>query len=226
MSGSFARSQTFLSKVFTLMFVGLGISTLFAVLFGTNHELMSSLVTTLPNHKPSMTGLGWLVTFLPLIFVMIMSFGYSSLSKGSLMGLFLLFASINGISLSFVVMTYTTVSLVGCFASAAAMFGGMVLYGYTTKKDLTSWGAILFAALIAIIISLLINMFLHSQIFDYVISIIGVIVFCALTAYDVQKLKGMAYSEKSAIMGALELYLDFINLFLFLLRLFGGSSKD
>lgn len=129
MSGSFSRSQTFLSKVFTLMFVGLGISTLFAVLFGTNHELMSTLVTTLPNHKMSMTGLGWLVTFLPLIFVLIMSFGYDSLSKGSLMGLFLLFAAINGISLSFVVMAYTTVSLVGCFASAAAMFGVMALYG-------------------------------------------------------------------------------------------------
>jgi FtsH-binding integral membrane protein len=208
-----------------LMFIALCVSAFFAISFGNSPDLMSTLMTKLPNKKMSLTALGWVVMFAPLLFVFIMSLGYSSLSKTSLMLLFMLYAAINGISLSFIMLAYTTASLVGCFLSAAAMFGVMGLYGYITQKDLSSWGSILFTALIGIIISLFINMWLHSHIFDYIISIIGVIVFCALTAYDVQKLKSMAYDDKAAVMGALELYLDFLNIFLFILRLF-GTSKD
>jgi len=225
LSGSFSKSQSFLARVFMLMFVALGISAFFAISFGNSPDLMATLMTKMPDKKISLTALGWVVMFAPLIFVMIMSFGYQSLSKPSLMLLFMLYAAINGISLSFILLAYTTASLVGCFLSAAAMFGIMGAWGYVTKQDLTSWGSILFTALIGIIMSLLINTWLHSHILDYIISIIGVIVFCALTAYDVQKLKSMAYDDKAAIMGALELYLDFLNLFLFLLRLF-GASKD
>ena len=225
MTGSFASSQSFLARVFMLMFIALGVSAFFAISFGNSPDLMATLMTKMPDKKISLTALGWVVMFAPLIFVMIMSFGYQSLSKPSLMLLFMLYAAINGISLSFIMLAYTTASLVGCFLSTAAMFGVMGAWGYITKKDLSSWGSILFTALIGIIISLFINMWLHSHMLDYIISIIGVVVFCALTAYDVQKLKSMAYDDKAAIMGALELYLDFLNLFLFLLRLF-GSSKD
>jgi FtsH-binding integral membrane protein len=225
MTGSFASSQSFLARVFMLMFIALGVSAFFAISFGNSPDLMATLMTKMPDKKISLTALGWVVMFAPLIFVMIMSFGYQSLSKPSLMLLFMLYAAINGISLSFIMLAYTTASLVGCFLSTAAMFGVMGAWGYITKKDLSSWGSILFTALIGIIISLFINMWLHSHMLDYIISIIGVVVFCALTAYDVQKLKSMAYNDKAAIMGALELYLDFLNLFLFLLRLF-GSSKD
>ena len=224
-SMSFTSSQSFLSRVFMLMFIALGVSAFFAISFGNSPDLMATLMTRMPDKKISLTALGWVVMFAPLLFVFIMSLGYQSLSKSSLMLLFMLYAAINGISLSFIMLAYTTASLVGCFLSAAAMFGVMGAWGYMTKQDLSSWGSILFTALIGIIISLFINMWLHSHMFDYIISIIGVIVFCALTAYDVQKLKSMAYDDKSAIMGALELYLDFLNLFLFILRLF-GSSKD
>lgn len=225
MTSSFSSSQSFLARVFMLMFIALGVSAFFAISFGNSPDLMATLMTRMPDKKMSLTALGWVVMFAPLLFVFIMSLGYSSLSKTSLMLLFMLYAAINGISLSFIMLAYTTASLVGCFLSAAAMFGVMGAWGYITKKDLSSWGSILFTALIGIIISLFINMWLHSHIFNYIISIIGVIVFCALTAYDVQKLKSMAYDDKSAIMGALELYLDFLNIFLFLLRLF-GASKD
>lgn len=225
MTSSFSSSQSFLARVFMLMFIALGVSAFFAISFGNSPDLMATLMTRMPDKKISLTALGWVVMFAPLLFVFIMSLGYSSLSKTSLMLLFMLYAAINGISLSFIMLAYTTASLVGCFLSAAAMFGVMGAWGYITKKDLSSWGSILFTALIGIIISLFINMWLHSHIFNYIISIIGVIVFCALTAYDVQKLKSMAYDDKSAIMGALELYLDFLNIFLFILRLF-GASKD
>lgn len=110
------------------------------------------------------------------------------------------------------------------------MFGIMAIIGWTTKKDLTSWGSLLFMALIGILIVMCINFLLHSHMLDYIISIIGVVVFTLLTAYDVQKLKNMSYGsdKKASVMGALALYLDFLNLFLFLLRLFGvsSSSKD
>jgi len=131
---------------------------------------------------------------------------------------------------------YTSSSVLGCFLSAAAMFGVMAVMGYTTNKDLTSFGRIMFMGLIGIIIASLINIFLRSDTMDYIISFIGVMVFTGLTAYDVQKLKhigeGTEYEgapvvevKKRSIMGALTLYLDFLNLFLFLLRLF-GSRRD
>ncbi|MDI9320892.1 MAG: Bax inhibitor-1/YccA family protein [Phycisphaerales bacterium] len=130
-------------------------------------------------------------------------------------------------------LTYTSNSVIGCFASAAAMFGIMAVMGYTTKKDLTSFGRIMSMGLIGIIVAMLINLFLNSDTMGYLISIIGVAVFTGLTAWDVQKLKnigaGVEYGEisevdgkKLGILGALTLYLDFINIFLLLLRLFGG----
>lgn len=147
--------------------------------------------------------------------------------------LFIVYSGITGITLSFVLLTYAASSVFGCFASAAAMFGVMAFMGYTTNKDLTSFGRIMTMGLIGIVIASVINMFLGNSTMDYIISFIGVLVFTGLTAYDVQKIKriGEGFDEngqvlegdvkKFAIMGALTLYLDFINLFLMLLRLFG-----
>ena len=222
-----------MANVFTYMFVALGVSALFAYLFASNSELLAYLFNTTTGR---LNPLGWIVMLAPLGFVLIMSFGYARLSAPALLILFILYSVLTGISLSFILLVYTSSSVLGCFLSAAAMFGVMAVMGYTTNKDLTSFGRIMFMGLIGIVIASLINIFLRSDTMDYIISFIGVMVFTGLTAYDVQKLKqigeGTEYEgapvvevKKRSIMGALTLYLDFLNLFLFLLRLF-GSRRD
>ena len=227
-------STTYIANVFMWMFAALGVSTIFALLFANSPALMEYLISFNPTTgKGGLSILGYVVMFAPIGFVLLMSFAFQRLSAVALIGLFMAYAAINGISFSFILLTYTSSSVIACFASAAAMFGIMAVMGYTTKKDLTSFGRILTMGLIGIVVAMLINMFLKSDTMGYLISVIGVAVFTGLTAYDVQKLKnigaGVEYGEISAadgkklgILGALTLYLDFINIFLLLLRLFGG----
>ncbi len=226
------HARSFIANVFLLMFIALGVSALFAWQFSINEVLLSYLVSPVTG----LTGLGKITIFAPLGFVLIMSFGYRKLSSTALMALFIAYAIINGISFSFILMAFTPGSVLGCFLSASAMFGVMAFMGYTTDQDLTKFGRILMMGVIGILIAMVINFFLHSSQLDYIISIIGVMVFTALTAYDVQKLKrigeGLEYQDvsvndtkKISILGALNLYLDFINIFIFLLRLFGGRRN-
>jgi uncharacterized protein len=229
-TGSRQASKTFMANVFLWMFAALAVSAFFAWIFASSPALLSYLV------KADGTGLsilGWLVMLAPIGFVMLMSFGFQRLSSPAIMSLFILYAAVNGISFSFILITYATSTVFGCFLSAAAMFGVMAILGYTTSKDLTSFGRLMMMGLIGIIIAMLINMFLGSSQLDYIISIIGVMIFTGLTAYDVQKLKrigqGIEFegvdaenTRKASVLGALSLYLDFINIFLFLLRIFGG----
>lgn len=224
-------SKSFISNVFMWMFVALGISAFFAYLFADNRELMAYLFDS-QTHKLNI--LGWIVMLAPLGFVLLMNFGFSKLSAPAITLLFLVYAAITGISFSFILLQFAQSSVIGCFLSSAAMFGVMAVMGYTTNKDLTSFGRLLTMGLIGIVIAMLINMFMKSDSMDYIISIIGVMVFTGLTAYDVQKIKRIgagiefegtgaaAATRKLAILGALNLYLDFINLFLMMLRLFGG----
>jgi uncharacterized protein len=228
-TGEASRSRSFIANVFLLMFLALGVSALFAWQFSVNEQLMAYLVS-----PTGLTGLGKITLFAPLGFVLIMSFAYQRLSSTALMALFMAYAMINGISFSFILMAFTPGSVLGCFLSASAMFGVMAVMGYTTNQDLTKFGRILMMGVIGVLIAMVINFFLHSSQLDYIISIIGVMVFTALTAYDVQKLKrideGVEYQggvvandvKKMSILGALTLYLDFINIFLFLLRMFGN----
>ncbi len=227
-TGEQTRTRSFLANVFLLMFIALGVSALVAWQFSINQTLLSYMIT-----PTGLTGLGKITIFAPLGFVLLMSFGYQRLSAPALMGLFMAYAVINGISFSFILMAFTPGSVLGCFLSASAMFGVMAFMGYTTNQDLTKFGRILMMGVIGVLIAMVINYFLHSSQLDYIISIIGVMVFTALTAYDVQKLKrigeGLEYdgvsandTKKMSILGALNLYLDFINIFLFLLRLFGN----
>ena len=229
-SGTVARK--FMANVFLWMFIALGISAVCAYLFATNQTLINMLYVQ-TERGMSLSGLGMITAFAPIGFVLIMSFGFSRLSSVALTGLFITYAAVMGMSLSVILLTYTSGSVLGCFASSSAMFGVMAVMGYTTEKDLTSFGRILFMGLIGIVIASIINMFIGSSGFDIIISIVGVAVFTGLTAYDVQKLKrigaGLEYGDvpadntaKLSIMGALSLYLDFINLFLMLLRLFGN----
>lgn len=232
-TGEQTRTRSFIANVFLLMFVALGVSAVFAWQFSVNEQLMSYLMT-----PTGLTGLGKITLFAPLGFVLIMSFAYQRLSSTALMALFIAYAIINGITFSFILLAYTAGSVLGCFLSASAMFGIMAVMGYTTKQDLTKFGRILMMGVIGVLVAMIINYFLHSSQLDYIISIIGVMVFTALTAYDVQKLKrigeGIEYNgegvaandvKKMSILGALTLYLDFINIFLFLLRMFGNRRS-
>jgi FtsH-binding integral membrane protein len=225
-TSSHSVSKSFFSNVFLWMFGALAISTVFAFLFATNGTLLSYLVT-----ERGLSGIGKAVMFAPLGFVLLMSFGYQRLSAMAMAALFVIYAAINGNTFAFILMVFTPGSVVGCFASAAVMFGIMAVMGYTTNKDLTSFGRILMMGLIGMLVAVVINWFLNSPGLDYLISLVGVAVFTGLTAYDVQKLKrisigleyegvGTANVRKLSILGALTLYLDFINLFLMLLRLF------
>ncbi len=233
-TGEEVRTRSFIANVFLLMFVALGVSALFAWQFSVNSQLMAYLISPMGG----LTGLGKVTLFAPLAFVLIMSFGFQRLSSTALMALFMAYAIINGITFSFILLAFTPGSVLGCFLSASAMFGVMAVMGYTTNQDLTKFGRILMMGVIGVLIAMVINYFLHSSQLDYIISIIGVMVFTALTAYDVQKLKrigediqydGQGVSagnvKKMSILGALTLYLDFINIFLFLLRMFGDRRS-
>jgi len=225
--------RKFMASVFSYMFIALGISALFAYLFSSNPQLLAYLINS---SQTGLNALGYIVMFAPLGFVLLMSFGYARLSASVLLLLFILYSAITGISFSFILLAYTSGSILSCFLSAAAMFGVMAVMGYTTNKDLTSFGRIMIMGLVGIVIASLINLFLRNGTMDYIISFIGVMVFTGLTAYDVQKLKHIGEGiesegapvvevKKRSIMGALTLYLDFINLFLFLLRLFGSRRN-
>ena len=174
------------------------------------------------------SGFKWLVMLAPLGIVLYMSFGIKKMSASKAQTVFWIFAALMGLSLSWILLVYTGKSVARVFFITSATFGAMSLYGYTTKRDLTKLGSFLMMGLIGIIIASLINIFMKSSMMYFVISILGVLIFVGLTAYDTQKIKNMYVASdsgeligKKAVMGALTLYLDFINLFIMLLRLFG-----
>ena len=221
-------AQSFLANVFTYMSAALVITGIVAYWFGNDLSLMSLMF------KPEggMNLFGYFILFAPLGLVLLMSARISKFSSTTLVALFILFSILMGMSLSSIFLIYTGASIVSTFFITAATFGIMAVLGYTTKTDLTKFGSILSMGVIGIIIAMVVNMFLQSGTMDYIISGIGVLIFTGLTAYDVQKLKrigegseiGTASTQKRAVYGALTLYLDFINLFLFLLRLIGGRD--
>ena len=168
----------------------------------------------------------------PLGFVFGMSFGQARMSQGTLQAMFWGFAVAMGLSLSTIFLQYTGTSIAGAFFATAAGFAGLSLWGYTTKKDLSAFGTFLIMGLVGLIVASLVNVFLQSGPLSLVISMVGVLLFAGLTAYDTQKVKSMyaqvagtEYEGRTVVMSALTLYLDFINMFLFILRLF-GSSRD
>lgn len=217
-----AVSKSFVSNVFAYMALALAISGALAFLFGA-----TGLKQTLADNY-NMTPLGWVVMFAPLAFILVINFGFNKMSFTTLLAVFLGYAAVMGISLSFIFLAYEFGVITKVFFITAGLFGAMAFIGYTTKTDLTKFGGILMMAVIGLVIASLVNMFMKSSQMDYIISCVGVLVFTGLTAYDVQKIKrigagvefGTAEASKLALMGALSLYLDFVNLFLFLLRVF------
>jgi FtsH-binding integral membrane protein len=177
------------------------------------------------------SGIGFVVMLAPLGIVFFMGAKIRTMKPKTAQTLFWAFSILMGASLSYVFLTYTATSIVRVFFITAATFGAMSLYGYTTKRSLARWGSFLFMGLIGVIIAIVVNIFMQSELMHFIISIAGVLVFTGLTAYDTQRIKqtyvetdGQAVMTKKAIMGALNLYLNFINLFMMLLYLFGGRD--
>lgn len=220
-------SKTFMSRVFSWMFLALVITAITSYIFAANESLIRLLINP---EAGGLSILGWVVMLAPLGFVLGMSLGFQKLSAPVMALLFIVFSILMGMSLSFILLVYTASSIALTFGVTAATFGLMAILGFTTKTDLTKFGSILMMALFGMIIAMLINFFMKSSMMEYIISIAGVLIFTGLTAYDVQKLKRIGFglengdstAFKLSLLGALTLYLDFINLFLFLLRFLGN----
>ncbi|CAN5219668.1 Bax inhibitor-1/YccA family protein [soil metagenome] len=175
--------------------------------------------------------LKWIISFAPLGFVFGMSFGGARMSSGALQAMFWGFAVAMGLSLSTIFLVYSPIAIAQSFFAAAAAFGGLSLYGYTTNRNLSAMGTFLMMGLVGLIVASLLNLFFRSGPLDLVISFVGVLIFAGLTAYDTQRTKSMyaqvagtGAEQHMIIMSAVNLYLDFINMFLFILRLFGNRN--
>lgn len=226
--GDFAMSTAFstlMRKVFIWMALALVITGVTAYGVATTPSLLIAIVT----NKALFWGL--IITELALVFAVSGAINRLSLATATL--LFVLYSVVNGATLSVIFLAYSMPAIIQTFFITAGTFGVMALVGYTTKTDLTSLGKLLFMALIGLVIATVVNMFVGSTGFDYILSYVGVLIFVGLTAYDTQKIKQMCmqapdageHMQKLALLGALSLYLDFINLFLYLLRIF-GNNKD
>src|SRR5579859_918736 len=216
------RTRAFIRGVYGWMFGGLML-TAFAALWVVSSKAMQALIL---GNRAVMFGL----IIAELGIVMFLSFGLRRMSGGTAAASFLVYSFLNGLTLSVIFWAYSGGTIFQAFVVAAGMFGAMSIYGLTTKKDLTSWGSFFFMGLIGIVLCMVVNFFLHSSGLSFVISILGVFIFIGLTAWDNQKLKAYAtvegpMQENLSIIGALALYLDFINLFLFILRLFGNRRQ-
>ncbi|NQU61153.1 MAG: Bax inhibitor-1/YccA family protein [Rhodospirillales bacterium] len=223
-----AGLRAYMLRVYNYMASGLALTGIVSYVTANTPALISLFYVTSPEGFLQPTMLAYIAMFSPLAFVLALSFGINKMKASTAQAVFWGFAGVMGLSLSHIFLSYTGASIARVFFITAGTFAGMSLYGYTTKKDLTGWGSFLFMGLIGIIIASIVNIFLQSSAMHFVISVLGVLIFVGLTAYDTQKIKSM-YAEadgsetasKKAIMGALTLYLDFINLFVMLLRLFG-----
>ena len=211
--------RSYMLRIYNYMATGLGLTGLTAYFVAITPSLFNAIYGT---------PLYWIVALAPLGFVFYLSARLHKISFTTAQTVFWIFSGVMGLSMAYIFIAFTGASIARVFFITAGTFAGMSLYGYTTKKDLSGWGSFLFMGLIGIIIASIVNIFLKSPMLYYVISWVGVLVFVGLTAYDTQRIKEMYYasdhpeiSGKKAIMGALKLYLDFINLFIMLLHLFG-----
>lgn len=227
LSQDYARS--FIKSVYTYMLAALSISGVVSYFIGSNAPLMASLFLTASG---GLSIFFYVVLFSPLLISFAMAGGINKFSMQTLLILFVAYAVLLGMSLSVLFMTYSTATLGTTFLLTAGSFGFMAFLGYTTKTDLTKFGSLLYMLLFGVIIASLINMFVSSEGFDYVISLVCVFIFTGLVAYEMQMIKNMAYQaqmdgtmrQKLALFAGFQLYLTFVNLFLSLLRLLGNRN--
>ncbi|GHF16816.1 membrane protein [Kordiimonas sediminis] len=217
-----AGLRSYMLKVYNYMASGVLLTGIIAMFVGNSPAMLNAIFG-----GPQ----AYLVMFAPLAFVMVMSFGVNKLSAGALQMIFWAFAAVMGLSLSTIFIQFTGESIARTFFITAASFGALSLYGYTTKRSLSGLGTFLFMGLIGLIIASIVNIFLASSMLQFIVSVAGVLIFAGLTAYDTQRIKQdyfhMSSGEmvaKGAIMGAVSLYLDFINLFMFLLQFLGNRE--
>jgi FtsH-binding integral membrane protein len=233
--------RSYMLKVYNLMALGLvitGVAAYLILAFTTTNDPAAAAATLRGGVMLTSAGvaiygspLKWVVMLAPLGAVMFLSFRINSMSVSAARTTFMVYAALVGLSLSSIFLVYTTGSVVQTFFVTAAAFGALSLYGYTTKRSLSAMGSFLMMGLFGVIIASVVNIFLHSSALQFAISAIGVLVFAGLTAYDTQRIKEMyfeaddaAVAGRKAIMGALTLYLDFINLFMFLLQFMGNRK--
>ncbi|NVJ71524.1 MAG: Bax inhibitor-1/YccA family protein [Alphaproteobacteria bacterium] len=209
-------------KVYNYMASGVLLTGIVAMLVGSSPTMLNAIFNS---------GLHWIVALAPLAFVMVMSFGVHKMKSSTLQMIFWAFAATMGVSMAWIFAAYTGTSIARTFFITAASFGALSLYGYTTKKNLSGMGTFLFMGLIGLIIASIVNIFMASSMLQFVISVAGVLIFAGLTAYDTQRIKQSYYMmatgeavAKGAIMGAVNLYLDFVNLFMFLLQFLGNRE--
>ena len=214
-----AGLREYMMKVYNYMTSGLAISGLVAWAFASSDTLMQAIFGS---------GLQWIVMLAPLGFIFFLGARLQKMSLSAAQMTFWAFAAVMGISLSSILYAFTGLSVARVFLITCSTFAAMSIYGYTTKRDLTKFGSFLIMGLIGLILASIVNIFMQSSAMHFVISCVGVLVFVGLTAYDTQKIKstyysvaGSSFAGKAAIMGALTLYLDFINLFVMLMQLFG-----
>jgi FtsH-binding integral membrane protein len=229
-----AGLRSYMLSVYNYMASGVLLTGIVALLFAKSGAI--SVLFTLQEtsrglaYSPSL--LGWVVMLAPLGIVLVMSFAQRSLSTPAMQALYWVYATVMGLSLSTIFLAYTDTSIAQVFFATAAGFAGLSLWGYTTKRDLSGFGTFLIMGVVGLIVASIVNLFLNSGPLSLAISAIGVLLFAGLTAYDTQKIKSMYFyvagtdmRGKAVVMGALTLYLDFINMFLFLLRLFGSQRN-
>jgi FtsH-binding integral membrane protein len=216
-----AGLRSYMLSIYNYMASGVLVTGIVAILFA-NSGLAAQVLAT---------PLRWVIMLAPLAFVMVLSFGINKLQTSTAQMLYWAFAVVMGLSMSSIFLVFTGVSIAQTFFATAAAFVGLSLYGYTTRRDLSGFGTFLIMGVVGILVAMLLNMFLQSSALQLVISIVGVLIFAGLTAYDTQRLKSM-YTHiagtdmmgKAVIMGALSLYLDFVNMFTFLLNLLGSRE--
>jgi FtsH-binding integral membrane protein len=217
-----------MNKVYGTMSVGMLVTFAVAWGVGTSPELLA-IFRDPATLRPNL--LGWVVMFAPLIMVFAFGAMINRLSTGAAQLFFYAFAAVMGLSLSWIFVAFTGMSIAQVFLITSIAFAGLSLWGYTTKRDISGWGSFLIMGVIGLVVAMLVNIWLQSPAVMFAVSILGVLIFAGLTAYDTQNIKntylqmrasqGEAYLGKAAILGALNLYLDFINLFMFMLQLFG-----
>ena len=217
-AGYDAGLRSYMLSVYNYMASGVLLTGIVAMLFASSGLAQQVLATPLR----------WVIMLAPLAFVMVLSFGINKLSTAAAQGIYWAFTIVMGLSLSSIFLVFTGTSIATTFFATSAAFAGLSLYGYTTKRDLSAFGTFLIMGVVGLLVASVINIFLQSSGLQLVISFVGVLLFAGLTAYDTQKIKQVYYQVqgtdfvgKSVVMGALSLYLDFVNMFTFLLQFMG-----
>lgn len=224
-----AGLRAYMLRIYNYMASALALTGIVALFTANTPALMGMFYRVQDGQMMGLSGMGYLVMFAPIGLVLWLGMGIQRMSVGTANALFWAYSVLIGLSLSTIFLTFTGESIARAFFVTAGTFGAMSIYGYTTKRDLSGMGSFMMMGLIGLLVASVVNIFLHSSAIAFATSVLGVIIFVGLTAWDTQKLKAMYYQldghsdtiAKASIMGALTLYMDFINIFMYLLRFMG-----